>query len=61
MMTITRYTRPDKARRRAVSIRYCGDDARYRFRKGVPRKAHHEQVAEGDIMDHPDCPVVWPR
>jgi ectoine hydroxylase-related dioxygenase (phytanoyl-CoA dioxygenase family) len=48
-------------RRRAVSIRYCGDDVRYRFRKGVPRKPHHDQMAEGDVMDHPDCPVVWPR
>jgi len=47
-------------RRRAVSVRYCGDDARYRFRKGVPRKPHHDQVTEGAVMDHPDCPVVWP-
>ena len=47
-------------RRRAVSVRYCGDDVRYRFRKGVPRKPHHDQVAEGAVMDHRDCPVVWP-
>jgi ectoine hydroxylase-related dioxygenase (phytanoyl-CoA dioxygenase family) len=47
-------------RRRAISIRYCGDDARYYLRKGVPRKPHHEQVVEGDVLDHADCPVVWP-
>lgn len=47
-------------RRRAVSVRYCGDDARYHLRKGVPRKPHHDYVVEGDVMDHPDCPVVWP-
>jgi ectoine hydroxylase-related dioxygenase (phytanoyl-CoA dioxygenase family) len=48
-------------RRRAISIRYCGDDARYHLRKGVPRKPHHEQVVDDDVLDHPDCPVVWPR
>lgn len=47
-------------RRRAISVRYCGDDARYHMRKGVPPKAHHAQVREGDVLDHPDCPVVWP-
>ncbi len=46
-------------RRRAISIRYCGDDARYHFRPGAPRKAHHARVAEGDLLDGPDCPVVW--
>lgn len=47
-------------RRRAISVRYCGDDVRYHFRKGVPRKPHHQDVAEGDVLDHPACPVVWP-
>lgn len=47
-------------RRRAISIRYAGDDARYHFRKGAPRKPHHVEVREGDVMDHPNCPVVWP-
>lgn len=46
--------------RRAISIRYCGDDARYRIRKGVPLKPHHRDVSEGDVLDHPDCPLVWP-
>ena len=48
-------------RRRALSVRYCGDDARYRIRRGVPQKPHHATVAEGEVLDHPDCPVVWTR
>lgn len=47
------------SRRRAMSVRYCGDDARYRLRRGAPRKPHHETVTQGDILDHPDCPLVW--
>lgn len=46
-------------RRRAMSVRYCGDDARYRLRRGAPRKAHHNEVRDGDLLDHPDCPLVW--
>lgn len=46
-------------RRRAISLRYCGDDAAYFFRAGAPRKPHHEFVNEGDPLDGPDCPVVW--
>jgi ectoine hydroxylase-related dioxygenase (phytanoyl-CoA dioxygenase family) len=48
-------------RRRAISVRYCGDDARYRMRKGVPQKPHHATMDEGQILDHPACPVVWPQ
>lgn len=48
-------------RRRAISIRYCGDDARYQFRKGVPQKPHHATVSAGTVLDHPACPVVWPQ
>jgi hypothetical protein len=46
-------------RRRALSVRYCGADARYRIRRGVPQKPHHASVVDGDVLDHPDCPVVW--
>lgn len=46
-------------RRRAISLRYCGDDVVYHFRPGAPRKPHHEFVREGDVLDSPDCPVVW--
>jgi ectoine hydroxylase-related dioxygenase (phytanoyl-CoA dioxygenase family) len=45
--------------RRAISVRYCGDDARYCFRPGAPRKPHHDDVREGDVLDHERCPVVW--
>lgn len=45
--------------RRALSVRYCGDDARYHLRPGAPRKPHHAEVREGDVLDHPRCPVVW--
>ena len=45
--------------RRAISVRYCGDDARYLFRPGAPRKPHHADVREGDELDHERCPVVW--
>ena len=45
--------------RRAISVRYCGDDVRYHFRPGAPRKPHHAEVREGDVLDHERCPVVW--
>lgn len=46
-------------RRRAISVRYCGDDIRYHLRPGAPRKPHHAAVAEGDPLGGPDCPQVW--
>jgi ectoine hydroxylase-related dioxygenase (phytanoyl-CoA dioxygenase family) len=46
-------------RRRAMSVRYCGDDARYRIRRGASQKPHHATVVPGAVLDHPDCPVVW--
>jgi ectoine hydroxylase-related dioxygenase (phytanoyl-CoA dioxygenase family) len=50
-------------RRRAISLRYCGDDARYRLRPGASRKPHHERVRDGQPLaqDEPGCPLVWPR
>jgi ectoine hydroxylase-related dioxygenase (phytanoyl-CoA dioxygenase family) len=47
-------------RRRAISVRYCGDDIRYRLRPGVPRKPHHDLVSDGDRLGGDDCPQVWP-
>jgi ectoine hydroxylase-related dioxygenase (phytanoyl-CoA dioxygenase family) len=46
-------------RRRAISVRYCGDDARYHLRPGAPRKPHHDRVQEGAVLDCAECPVVW--
>ncbi|MCH2430866.1 MAG: phytanoyl-CoA dioxygenase family protein, partial [Acidimicrobiales bacterium] len=49
-------------RRRAVSVRYCGDGVRYEIRPGAPAKAHHVEVRSGDpVVDHPGCPEVWRR
>jgi ectoine hydroxylase-related dioxygenase (phytanoyl-CoA dioxygenase family) len=47
-------------RRRAVSVRYCGDDARYKIRPGVPTKPHHANFHDGDPLGGPDSPCVWP-
>jgi ectoine hydroxylase-related dioxygenase (phytanoyl-CoA dioxygenase family) len=47
-------------RRRAISVRYCGDDIRYRIRPGVPKKPHHAAVRDGDALGGADCPQVWP-
>src|SRR5215213_6520010 len=48
-------------RRRAISVRYCGDDVVYKFKRGAPRKPHHADVSEGDPVDHDQCPVVYRR
>ena len=45
--------------RRALSVRYCGDDMRFKVRKGVPQKPRHAYMREGDAMDHEGCPGVW--
>jgi ectoine hydroxylase-related dioxygenase (phytanoyl-CoA dioxygenase family) len=47
------------ARRRAISVRYCGDDARVLVRPGAPKKPYQEHVTDGAVPDSPDCPVVW--
>ena len=46
-------------RRRAISVRYCGADARYFIRAGAPQKPHHRSVKNGDLLGSPDCPEVW--
>jgi ectoine hydroxylase-related dioxygenase (phytanoyl-CoA dioxygenase family) len=46
-------------RRRAISVRYCGDDARVRVRAGAPLKPYQHAVTDGAVLDSPDCPVVW--
>ncbi|MEX0767849.1 MAG: phytanoyl-CoA dioxygenase family protein, partial [Microthrixaceae bacterium] len=50
-----------QTRRRAVSLRYCGDDARYRRKPGLPERAGMEDAAAGDMLGPPSCPLVWPR
>ena len=58
-------------RRRAISVRYCGDGVRHLVRPGSPTKPHHHVgearsakdlgvVRSGDlVVDHPGCPMVW--
>ena len=36
-------------------------DRRRRAISGAPLKPHHELVNEGDVLDGPDCPLVWQR
>jgi len=48
--------------RRAASLRYCGDDIRFRTRAWAPRQLHHtHRLADGDPLGGPDFPVVWTR
>jgi len=48
-------------RRRAVSVRYCGDDASYLHKPGLPSRVGLDQVADGDPVGEPWCPAAWPR
>jgi ectoine hydroxylase-related dioxygenase (phytanoyl-CoA dioxygenase family) len=50
----------DRARR-ALSLRYAGDDARFRIKPGAPQKAHHASLVEGEPLSEPACPRVWSR
>jgi ectoine hydroxylase-related dioxygenase (phytanoyl-CoA dioxygenase family) len=45
-------------RRRAISVRYIGDDARFHRRRGAPLKPYQESMHEGDVLDGESCPVV---
>ncbi len=46
-------------RRRAISVRYCGDDVRTFVRPGAPRKPHQEAWHDGDTLDPNEHPQVW--
>jgi ectoine hydroxylase-related dioxygenase (phytanoyl-CoA dioxygenase family) len=48
--------------RRALSVRYAGDDMRYWRRPGTPDQPYHTHaLRDGDRLDCEDFPVVWPR
>ncbi|MHB8884740.1 MAG: phytanoyl-CoA dioxygenase family protein [Methylovirgula sp.] len=48
--------------RRAASLRYCGDDIRFKARPGTPRQLHHSnQLQDGEPLSGPDFPIVWRR
>jgi ectoine hydroxylase-related dioxygenase (phytanoyl-CoA dioxygenase family) len=47
-------------RRRAVSMRYAGDDVTYWFHKSAPPQPHHRHtLRDGDPIDSEQFPVVW--
>ena len=49
-------------RRRAISLRYCGDDVRYAARPYAPAQPHLEiGQKEGDPIESSVHPKVWPR
>lgn len=46
--------------RRACSVRYAGDDMRFKSRPGAPAQLHHEKrLKDGEPLSGPDFPVVW--
>jgi ectoine hydroxylase-related dioxygenase (phytanoyl-CoA dioxygenase family) len=47
-------------RRRAISVRYVGDDARFMTRVGAPTKAHHDGMLDGDELTVDGFPSAWP-
>ncbi|MEM7620127.1 MAG: phytanoyl-CoA dioxygenase family protein [Pseudomonadota bacterium] len=48
--------------RRAASIRYCGDDIRFKTRPGAPKQLHYtNQLKDGDKLTGPDFPMVWKK
>ncbi len=49
-------------RRRAISVRYCGDDVVYAARPYAPAQPHIDvELAEGAPIAHKVHPQVWPR
>jgi len=47
-------------RRRAVSMRYAGDDVTYWFHKSAPPQPHHRHLLrDGDPIDSDQFPIVW--
>ena len=47
------------ARRRAISVRYCGDDAVIRVRPGAPLKPHQQHWVDAQPWVADEHPVVW--
>ena len=47
-------------RRRAISVRFAGDDVVYRITPGAPTKPHHAPLVEGRPLSADVCPQAWP-
>ena len=53
---------PSDRWRRAVSLRYCGDQVRYRDRPGaIPQVGVTHGLKDGDRLLAADYPLVWPK
>lgn len=48
-------------RRRAISVRYAGDDAVVADTAGSTRKPHHAGAVAGEPLDPAVFPTAWPR
>jgi ectoine hydroxylase-related dioxygenase (phytanoyl-CoA dioxygenase family) len=48
-------------RRRAISVRYAGDDVVFAPVVGSPAKDHHAGLRPGEPLDTAACPLAWPR
>ncbi len=48
-------------RRRAVSVRYVGDDARYHPKPGLLARPNLDGLAAGAAISEPWCPLAFPR
>jgi ectoine hydroxylase-related dioxygenase (phytanoyl-CoA dioxygenase family) len=46
-------------RRRAISVRYTGDNTRFKVVAGSPMKEHHSSLIEGELLNDA-CPLAWP-
>jgi ectoine hydroxylase-related dioxygenase (phytanoyl-CoA dioxygenase family) len=51
--------RSKTTRRRAISVRYCGDDATIRIRSGALLKPHQHGLTNGDPLGGDAHPLVW--
>jgi ectoine hydroxylase-related dioxygenase (phytanoyl-CoA dioxygenase family) len=48
--------------RRAISLRYCGDQVRYKERQGaVQQVGVSHKLRDGDRLLSIDYPIVWPK
>jgi hypothetical protein len=47
--------------RRAASLRYCGDDIRFKTRPWTAKQMQRNRLREGEPLSGADFPVVWTR
>ncbi len=52
--------RSSEVRRRALSLRFAGDDATWLPRPYIPSRPEDSVLTEGDPLDSEQYPVVWP-